>query len=80
MIWRKIKITAEEKQSTEWPYSPEEIIEMLDKGPLREIYRDIPVHATIDNNDGVLETLTGKTTVHMTLFSTYLRRFFLKPF
>ena len=37
MIWRKIKITAEEKQNTEWPYSPDEIIEMLDKGPLREI-------------------------------------------
>ena len=41
MIWRKIKITAEEKQNTEWSYSPEEIIEMLDKGPLREIYNTI---------------------------------------
>ena len=41
MIWRKIKITAEEKQNTEWPYSPEEIIEMLDTGPLREIYNTI---------------------------------------
>ena len=25
MIWRKIKMTAEEKQSPEWPYSPEEM-------------------------------------------------------
>ena len=38
IIRRKIKITAEEKQSPEWPYSPEEIVEMLDKGPLPEIY------------------------------------------
>ena len=31
MIWSKIKITAEEKQSLEWSYSPQEIIEILDK-------------------------------------------------
>ena len=41
MIWRKIKITAEEKQNPEWPYSPEEIVEMLDKEPLREIFNTI---------------------------------------
>ena len=40
-IRRKIKITAAEKQSPEWPYSPEEIVEMLDKGPLPEIYNTI---------------------------------------
>ena len=37
MIRRKIKITAEEKQSPEWPYSTQEIVEMLDKRPLLEI-------------------------------------------
>ena len=41
MIQRKIKITAEEKQSPEWPYSPQEIIEMLDKGPLPKIYNTV---------------------------------------
>ena len=41
MIWRKIKITAEEKQNPELPYSPQEIVEMLDKGPLLEIYNTI---------------------------------------
>ena len=41
MIWRKIKITAEEKQSPEWLYSPQEIVEMLDKGPLPKIYNTI---------------------------------------
>ena len=41
MIGRKIKITAEEKQSPEWPYSPQELAELLDKGPLPEIYNTI---------------------------------------
>ena len=41
MIWRKMKITTEEKQSLEWPYSPQEIVEMLGKGPLREIYNTV---------------------------------------
>ena len=41
MIQRKIKITAEEKQTPEWPYSPREIVEMLDKGPLPEIYNTV---------------------------------------
>ena len=30
MIWRKFKTTAEEKQSPQWSYSPQEIVEMLD--------------------------------------------------
>ena len=41
MIRRKIKITAEETQNPEWLYSPQEIVEMLDKGPLPEIYNTI---------------------------------------
>ena len=38
LIPRKIKITAKEKQSPEQSYSSKEIVEMLDKGPLLEIY------------------------------------------
>ena len=126
MIRRKIKITAEERQSPEWPYSPQEtkieyqdlvhglqlgsfiekrknakhlltgltshkltgrkeVVQMLNKlnscSSCNEIglqnrswacmvpyskhmtnhmCKGIPVHATIDNNDGVQETLTGK--------------------
>ena len=41
MIWRKIKITAEEKQSPDWFYSPQAIAEMLDKEPLSEIYNTV---------------------------------------
>ena len=41
MIRRIIKITAEEKQSTEWAYCPQEIVEMLDKVPVPEIYSTI---------------------------------------
>ena len=41
MIQRKFKITAEDKQSSEWTYSPQEIFEMLGKGPLPEIYNTI---------------------------------------
>ena len=37
MIRKKKKITAEEKQSPEWPQSPQEIAEMFDKEPLPEI-------------------------------------------
>ena len=38
MIWGTIKITAEEKQSSKWPYNPLEIVQMLDKRPFPEIY------------------------------------------
>ena len=42
MIWgndsEETKRTAEEKQSSEWPCSPQEIVEMLYKGSLPEIY------------------------------------------
>ena len=38
MIRRKTKINIEEKQSPGWPYSSKEIVEMLDKGLLPEIY------------------------------------------
>ena len=38
MIRKKIKINAEEKKSSERPYSLQEIVEMLDKEPLPEIY------------------------------------------
>ena len=41
MIRRKIKITEEEKRSHEWTYSPQEIVEILDKGTLPEIYNTI---------------------------------------
>ena len=41
LIRRKFKITAEEKQSPEWLYIPQAIVEMLDKGPLPEIYNTI---------------------------------------
>ena len=41
IIWRKIKITAEKKQRSEWPYSLQDIVEMLVKGPLPEIYNTI---------------------------------------
>ena len=41
MIRRIIKITAEEKQSTEWAYCPQEIVEMLAKVPVPEIYSTI---------------------------------------
>ena len=41
IIWRKIRITAEEKQRSEWPYSLQDIVEMLVKGPLPEIYNTI---------------------------------------
>ena len=41
MVRRKIKITAEEKQSLKWPYSPQKIVEILDKGLLPEIYDTI---------------------------------------
>ena len=34
-------ITAEENQSSEWPYSPQEIVEMLYKGSLSEIYNTV---------------------------------------
>ena len=34
-------ITAEEKQSSEWLYSPQEIVEILDKESLPEIYNAI---------------------------------------
>ena len=34
MIQKKIKMIAEETQSPEWSYSPQEIVEMLEKGPL----------------------------------------------
>ena len=34
-------ITAEEKQSSEWPCSPQEIVEMLCKGSLPEIYNTV---------------------------------------
>ena len=38
MIRREIKINTEEMQSPEWAYSLQEIVEMLDKGTLPEIY------------------------------------------
>ena len=41
LIRRKFKITAEEKQSPEWLYIPQAIVEMLDKRPLPEIYNTI---------------------------------------
>ena len=41
MIRRKIKITAEEKQPPEWPYGPQEIFEMLDKGQLQKKLQSI---------------------------------------
>ena len=41
MTRRKINIAAEEKQSSEWPYSPQDIIEMLDKERLSGIYNTI---------------------------------------
>ena len=41
MIWRKIKITTEKKQSPTWPYSPRKTVEMLDKESLLEIYNTI---------------------------------------
>ena len=31
MIWRKIKITAEEKQSPEWPYIPQRLLKCQKK-------------------------------------------------
>ena len=41
MTRRKINIAAEEKQSSEWPYNPQDIIEMLDKERLSGIYNTI---------------------------------------
>ena len=41
MIWRKIKITTEKKQSSTWPYSPQKTVEMLNKESLLEIYNTI---------------------------------------
>ena len=41
MIWRKIKITTEKKQSPTWSYSPQKTVEMLDKESLLEIYNTI---------------------------------------
>ena len=41
MTRRKINIAAEQKQSSEWPYSPQDIIEMLDKERLSGIYNTI---------------------------------------
>ena len=38
MIRRKTEITTEEKRNPGWSYSPQEIVQMLDKGPLPEIY------------------------------------------
>ena len=35
------ELTAEEKQSPEWLYSPQAIVEMLDKGLLPEIQHTI---------------------------------------
>ena len=41
MIQRKTKINIKEKQSPGWPYSSKEIVEVLDKGLLPEIYNTI---------------------------------------
>ena len=41
MTRRKINIAAEEKQSSEWPYNPQDIIEMLNKERLSGIYNTI---------------------------------------
>ena len=38
MIRKKTEITTEEKRNPGWSYSPQEIVQMLDKGPLPEIY------------------------------------------
>ena len=48
LIRRKIKERLQEEKEIEWPYSPEELVRMLDKGPLPELYNAI--YYTVNGN------------------------------